>query len=309
MKTKVLSLIFSFSFLTAFAQQDLEIIYLSTWTYPQTGCDIGGPNDMIQLALKNNSVMQTAFGIQIYFCYQIDNGPIVRDSIPTLFGGATWQCNFLNNTVDLSACKDTFHIVTWVEYINDPDNSNDTLAYDFVNFCSINPGVLYNDSTHHDLTALDTLEISGAQHQTSIQWQFSWDTTNWMNLVGWNLTMPYSYVDTLRYYRAILSNPECAPDTTNSVEIRYLDSTLSVTELVENNLINIYPNPASKTLKIYSKKESKATLINSKGQTLKEIQLIKGLNLTDVSSLEQGCYYLRIINEGNYRTIPFVKLE
>lgn len=194
---------------------------------------------------------------------------IVRDSIPTLFGRTTWRFNFVNNTVNLSACKDTFHIVTWVEHVSNPDNNNDTLAYDFVNYCTVNQGVLYNDSNHQNLAALDILS---AQYQTSIHWQYSLDAISWINLTGINLTIPCSYIETMGYYQAIPSNPECGPNTTSMVEIRYLDSMLSLDDFVKIDLVTVYPNPESTILNIQSEVESEVVLFNSTGQIIEEIE-------------------------------------
>lgn len=207
------------------AQQDLEVINLSTWTYPQSGCDVGGVSDQIQLAVKNNSSTQTAFGVQIYLHYRIDGGATIIDSIPTLFGGATWQFNFVNNTVDLSACDDTVYVETWVSYANDPDNTNDTFAYEFINSCTIVPGDITGGTTVCQSGNSGTLTHGNYTNGWVQDWQF-WDANvgTWTDLTN-PMSDTYGFNNLLyeTYYRVIRTSAYC-PNDTSTYDSVFVDS-------------------------------------------------------------------------------------
>lgn len=211
--------------LKMFSQQDLEPIFLAPWTYPQSGCDVGGTTDQIQMAVKNNTNSQTTFGVQIYLYYQVNGGAIVVDSIPTLSPLATWQFNFVNNTVDLSACDDTFNIVTWVSYANDPDNTNDTFAYQFINSCTITPGDITGGTTVCQTGNTGTLTHGNYINGWVLDWEF-YDN----NLGAWTaLSNPnsdtYTYNNLLyeTYYRVIRTSAYC-PNDTSTLDTIFIDS-------------------------------------------------------------------------------------
>ncbi len=77
----------------------------------------------------------------------------------------------------------------------------------------------------------------------------------------------------------------------------YLDIN-SISELINgDNLINIFPNPASETLTISLPENASTTeciLVDNLGKEMKRFMVTGGENLVDVSGLENGMYTLRI---------------
>ncbi len=77
----------------------------------------------------------------------------------------------------------------------------------------------------------------------------------------------------------------------------YLDIN-SISELINgDNLINIFPNPASETLTISLPENASTTeciLVDNLGKEMKRFSVSGGENLVDVSGLESGMYTLRI---------------
>ncbi|MCB0479522.1 MAG: gliding motility-associated C-terminal domain-containing protein [Crocinitomicaceae bacterium] len=206
-------------------QQDLQIIFVGPWTYPQSGCDVGGNADQLQLAVRNGSVSSTTFGVQIYLYFQVDGGAIVVDSIPALGPNATWQFNFVNNPYDFSACDDTFDIVTWVSYANDPNNTNDTLAYQFINSCTITPGDITGGLTVCQTGNTGTLTHGNYTNGWVQDWEY-WDA----NVGAWTSAgNPYSNTYTFNnllyetYYRVIRTSAYC-PNDTSTYDTVYVDS-------------------------------------------------------------------------------------
>jgi gliding motility-associated-like protein len=207
------------------SQQDLELLWLPSWTYPQSGCDIGGTNDQIRLAVRNSSGSNTAFGNQIYLHYQINGGPVVIDSIPTLGAGTVWSFDFVNNQEDLSACDDTFNIVTWVEFNMDPDLSNDTIAYQFINSCTIVPGDITGGTTVCQSGNTGTLYHGGYTNGWVQDWEYyNAISGGWASVPNPMLdTMNYTNVQYETYYRVVRTSAYC-PNDTSTMDTIFVDS-------------------------------------------------------------------------------------
>ncbi len=208
------------------AQSDMEVTLIPTWTNPLSGCDTGDPNDTMRVFIRNNGPQPTAFGQKTYISFSINGGPFVVDSIPASIGVlGIWQFTFTNVYPDLSACDDTFDIVTTVSYFNDPDNSNDTFAYQFINSCTITPG---------DITGGTTVCQSGNSgtlyHGNYLNgWVQDWEYYNAVS-GGWaSATNPlldslnYWNVQYETYYRVIRTSAYC-PNDTSTMDTIFVDS-------------------------------------------------------------------------------------
>ena len=277
--------------------QDVEILFVPTWTYPQSGCDVGGATDQIKVAIKNNGPGST-LGNYIYIKYQIDGGVIIVDSLSALGPGSLWQFDFTNNSVDLSACGDTFNILTWIEFALDGNPSNDTLEYEFINFCTPDAGTLLEDSTYLNTSDLDTLVLINSVNATNYLWQYSTDLINWSNVVDDTTDLPISYQDTLGYYRVIVSNPECPKDTSDMVEIRYFDPTLSILEELEDVNIKLYPNPTNDYIYIETEEQLKFQLYSMNGSLILEEEIQKGSTRISLLDIGSGSYIVNIIRQS-----------
>ncbi|MEZ4938348.1 MAG: gliding motility-associated C-terminal domain-containing protein [Crocinitomicaceae bacterium] len=209
---------------TGRSQQNISVI-TTAWTAPVSGCDVGTSNFLLHATIKNNSGSATSFGNYIYIHFQVNGGPIAKDSIPTLGAGATWQFEFVNNPYDFSACDDTFNIVTWVSYINDPDLSNDTLSYQFINSCSIVPGNITGGTTVCQTGNSGTLYHGGYTNG----WVQDWEYLNAIS-GGW-VSASNPLIDSLNYfnvlyetyYRVIRTSAYC-PNDTSTYDTIFVDS-------------------------------------------------------------------------------------
>lgn len=279
-----------------FSQQDIEVI-VTPFIYPPvntSSCSLGSSGDHIRMTIKNNSGSLTNFGEYIYLGYQIDAGPIRRDSIPTLAGNATWQFEF-NEDEDFTNCDDTFNIVTWVEYQSDPNNTNDTFAYQFIDYCDTDAGTLLNDSIYFDLGALDTLTLVNSQNSDLIQWYYSSDSVNWNSINSINSYIPISYQDPIRYYLAktsrIISGNLYCPDTSNVVRIQYLDTSLGMEQDFFSDL-KFYPNPAMSFLNLEGVESVEIQIKDFKGKEIKRVYSSKNTLKVDLTDMESGVYIL-----------------
>jgi hypothetical protein len=66
-----------------------------------------------------------------------------------------------------------------------------------------------------------------------------------------------------------------------------------ITEL-ENNGLNIYPNPITDFLTIHLKNDEEIQIFNTMGQLLLRKQLNAGVNVLDVSAMKNGIYYTKV---------------
>ncbi len=91
------------------------------------------------------------------------------------------------------------------------------------------------------------------------------------------------------------------PDTADQIEYPPLTNQQTISES-KNNLIKIYPNPASDVVTIQSKYSvDKVTIVNQQGMTLIK-RNGESIQSIDVSNLSQGIYFIRIEQDGQIRT-------
>lgn len=75
-------------------------------------------------------------------------------------------------------------------------------------------------------------------------------------------------------------------------------------EILSENKISIYPNPASTVLNIDAHKDYQMVMVDVMGNVILN-QKVK--NSIDVSSLKTGVYFFKFISSGDSKTIKFVK--
>lgn len=71
--------------------------------------------------------------------------------------------------------------------------------------------------------------------------------------------------------------------------------------------INLFPNPVSEILQVHLEKESSLSIIDIHGSLVQQ-QTASRKNNIDVSDLESGVYYLRIVSHGQFSFKKFVKI-
>lgn len=82
----------------------------------------------------------------------------------------------------------------------------------------------------------------------------------------------------------------------------------AIDELYEaTGQINIYPNPANNVLYIENPVKTRILLLNHQGQLLKEEVFESGHNSIDISTYEDGVYFLRTINNAGATSRRIVK--
>jgi len=67
---------------------------------------------------------------------------------------------------------------------------------------------------------------------------------------------------------------------------------------INNNEINIYPNPAYDFINIYNTISSTANIYNIFGQKIREIQIKNGVNTIDIKDLPSNIYFITINNKA-----------
>lgn len=279
---------------------DITLLWVPTWNNPNyNSCGTGTGNDTIRVTIQNQGPNNTNFGDQIYVYYQIDNGPIIIDSLAFLANGGTWQFEFSDHLVDLSACDSSYQIKTWVWHANDPNNNNDTLSYTYNRYCSLDDpnGTIENDSIYYSVSNTDTIWVTGYPNATAYQWQYSPNTFVWNN-VGFNVNFHVvSFIDTIGWYRCLLSNPACPQVISDTVVIRYQDSTLSIHDFDDINL-KVFPNPFDDYLVVSSKRKMQGKIIDTLGRQLSLFRILKGENQIPTDHLPSGKYFL-VVSDGN----------
>ena len=81
-------------------------------------------------------------------------------------------------------------------------------------------------------------------------------------------------------------------DGCDSIVTLILQVTAGIDEIQAERIISIYPNPAKD--KITIKADGDVTIFNNKGQTIKVIKNMKGVNEINVSDFETGVYYIKV---------------
>jgi len=72
--------------------------------------------------------------------------------------------------------------------------------------------------------------------------------------------------------------------------------------------ILVFPNPSSDILNIRcGRKPISAMIYSIRGEFIRSLSLENGLNQSEIRSLSEGIYLLRVIEEGSTRTVKFVK--
>ena len=93
-------------------------------------------------------------------------------------------------------------------------------------------------------------------------------------------------------------HPEIRDSITLTINARDLVS-IDNFEVLE---ANIYPNPTSNIITIQTKPGASYTLTNLQGQVIKEGKLSDATSYVDISDIQSGTYFIRVMNDGKVRT-------
>ena len=84
-----------------------------------------------------------------------------------------------------------------------------------------------------------------------------------------------------------------------------------VNEILDNETLNIYPNPANNKIKINFKNQqglSKVSILNIAGQTLVKEQInLKGESEINIENIPPGMYFMLLQDEKQQWVRKFVK--
>ncbi len=80
-----------------------------------------------------------------------------------------------------------------------------------------------------------------------------------------------------------------------------------------NSTFSLYPNPASEQITVITNGSDEnpvhLRIINMKGQVVKDVSVTNREENISVSTLEPGCYYIKMDNENTYVTKEFIKVQ
>ena len=112
-----------------------------------------------------------------------------------------------------------------------------------------------------------------------------------------DMSMNYSWTGTIRQFRV----DPTSDNNSGSVKIDYIEvtNTVGIQDFsLNNNFINIYPNPTTDLISIENKGNEKSILsiYNTTGELVLENQLTNEKNIVDVSSLSTGMYIVKIFS-------------
>ena len=97
--------------------------------WPQSACELGSA-EQVQVQLRNFGTDSLIIDDKIVLYYQVDGGPLVKDSLTLdvpLYSGARRWFTFTHATENFST-PDTYSIKTYTDYGGDTVTSNDTLS-------------------------------------------------------------------------------------------------------------------------------------------------------------------------------------
>lgn len=99
----------------------------------------------------------------------------------------------------------------------------------------------------------------------------------------------YKATITSNYYTIVTLN-NCASAPSNNITIN-----VGISEITNDNTIQIYPNPADGWLHITTQKQTTIQMNNATGQIILD-KLINGKEIIDISNLPEGIYFVTIDN-------------
>jgi uncharacterized protein (TIGR02145 family) len=135
-------------------------------------------------------------------------------------------------------------------------------------------------------------ELMGQYGQWWCSNEASWDTNS-------------AYVPTLHYTESLINLGGAIK--THGYSIRCVSNIPAAIDILNKEVIEIYPNPANKRLFIKNTKFSNSlvSIFNLQGKLISEMHLTS--NSIDISKLENGVYILRILESGNIFFAKFIK--
>jgi hypothetical protein len=120
-----------------------------------------------------------------------------------------------------------------------------------------------------------------------------------------NYTLPASYdeqkIELVAFISKYTSNHQ-GDEVYNAEKAPLIDGTVGIATLSQEAGFEVYPNPSDGTVYLDGKTNGKIILSNSTGKTVMTIDLKKGTNSIDLSSLPKGIYYANMITKSSSTT-------
>tara|TARA_B110000858_G_scaffold40626_1_gene46177 strand:+ start:82 stop:1140 length:1059 start_codon:yes stop_codon:yes gene_type:complete len=120
-----------------------------------------------------------------------------------------------------------------------------------------------------------------------------------------NYTLPASYdeqkIELVAFISKYTSNHQ-GDEVYNAEKAPLIDETVGIATLSQEAGFEVYPNPSDGTVYLDGKTNGKIILYNSTGKTVMTIDLKKGTNSIDLSSLPKGIYYANMITKSSSTT-------
>ena len=117
-----------------------------------------------------------------------------------------------------------------------------------------------------------------------------------------NYTLPASYdeqkIELVAFISKYTSNHQ-GDEVYNAEKAPLIDGAVGIATLSQETGFDVYPNPSDGTVFLDGKTNGKIRLSNSTGKTVMIIDLKKGTNSIDLSSLPKGIYYANMITESS----------
>lgn len=123
-------------------------------------------------------------------------------------------------------------------------------------------------------------------------------------------TAPLAGTGTVTFYAAVNASNANGGSSGDQIFITSLEIPESNTGIAENleEIVGIiYPNPATDIVHLDLPINSKVHVFDNTGRKVISVTSNQALHEIDVSDLQQGIYFVRIENEGQYASRSFVK--
>lgn len=117
-----------------------------------------------------------------------------------------------------------------------------------------------------------------------------------------NYTLPASYdeqkIELVAFISKYTPNHQ-GDEVYNAEKAPLIDESVGIATLSQETGFDVYPNPSDGTVYLNVKSNGKIRLSNSTGKTVMTIDLKKGTNSIDLSSLPKGIYYANMITKSS----------
>jgi len=124
-----------------------------------------------------------------------------------------------------------------------------------------------------------------------------------------NYTLPASYdeqkIELVAFISKYTSNHQ-GDEVFNAEKAPLIDGSIGIATLSQETGFEVYPNPSDGTVYLDVKTNGKIRLSDSTGKTVMTIDLKKGTNSIDLSSLPKGIYFANMITKSSSTTRKIV---